>query len=166
MSQWIECSRRQFAETERQARRVVSRTRRRKWRVAELKRGTVVCSATAALIACLMTLSACGSSGNLTASPTAAPTKTAIPMITIVTPTPGTPSDTANNSAATRVSGTTPTPAQSSNGQNGKYTVQPGDTLYGIAVHFNVSIQALMSANSITNPSALRAGQVIVIPGK
>lgn len=85
-------------------------------------------------------------------------------MITIVTPTPGKPADAGSGATATSVAGTTPAPTQSTNGQNGSYTVQPGDTLYGIAVRFNVTVQALMQANSITDPASLQAGQVLVIP--
>lgn len=45
------------------------------------------------------------------------------------------------------------------------YVVQPGDTLSKISLQFNVSVQALMSANGITNPNLIFAGQRLVIPG-
>ncbi len=45
------------------------------------------------------------------------------------------------------------------------YVVQPDDTLYSIAARFNVSINALMAANNITNPNLLGVGQQLVIPG-
>ncbi|MGA7669096.1 MAG: LysM domain-containing protein [Nitrolancea sp.] len=108
-------------------------------------------------------LCACGSSGSPSASPTVVATETAIPAIPIVTPTPGVPSN-AGADGATPAPGTTPAVDQSTNGQNGTYTVQQGDTLYQIAVKFSVTLQDLMQANSITDPSALQAGQVIVIP--
>ena len=117
----------------------------------------------AASLVAAIGLSACGSSGKLTASPTVISTETPVPAITIVTPTPGVPGDTGgagNNPAA----GATPTVDQSTNGQNGSYTVQPGDTLYQIAVKFNITLQSLMQANSITDPGSLQAGQVLVIP--
>ena len=44
------------------------------------------------------------------------------------------------------------------------YYVQPGDTLTGIAQKFNVSLQALMEANGITDPDQIYAGQVLRIP--
>lgn len=46
------------------------------------------------------------------------------------------------------------------------YTVQPGDTLRGIAEQFNVGVQALIDANQLTpqQADALRVGQVLVIP--
>ena len=44
------------------------------------------------------------------------------------------------------------------------YIVQPGDTLSSIASRFNISIDALMAANSLTNANIF-AGQQLVIPG-
>ena len=45
------------------------------------------------------------------------------------------------------------------------YVVQPGDTLFKISLRFNVSMQAIMAANGITNPNLIFAGQRLVIPG-
>ena len=47
----------------------------------------------------------------------------------------------------------------------GTYTVQPGDTLIGIANKLGVSADALIAANKISNPSLLQIGQVLKIPG-
>ncbi len=44
------------------------------------------------------------------------------------------------------------------------YIVQPGDTLYTIAVSFNITVQALMSANGITNPDMIYVGQKLIVP--
>ncbi len=44
------------------------------------------------------------------------------------------------------------------------YIVQPGDTLYTIAVSFNVTVQALMNANGITNPDTIYIGQKLIVP--
>jgi LysM repeat protein len=46
------------------------------------------------------------------------------------------------------------------------YVVQPGDSLTTIAGQFGVSVQAIASANAITQPNALEVGQVLVIPGR
>ncbi len=48
------------------------------------------------------------------------------------------------------------------------YTVQPGDTLVGIALRFNVSTEALMQANGLTVEEArtIRPGQVLEIPSE
>ncbi|MBR2126627.1 MAG: LysM peptidoglycan-binding domain-containing protein [Akkermansia sp.] len=45
------------------------------------------------------------------------------------------------------------------------YTVKQGDTLSVIARRHGVSMAALAQANALTNPNALRIGQVLTIPG-
>ncbi len=111
-------------------------------------------------------LASCRSSANSTFTPSGTPAPTTIPTLVIVTPTPpGAGQSSQGSGAATAVStAANPPPGDSNNGANGSYTVQPGDTLYTIAVKFNVTIQALMAANSISDPTSLQAGQVIVIP--
>ena len=54
-------------------------------------------------------------------------------------------------------------PVISSSGDT--YTVRPGDTLYQIARHFQVSLNALITVNKLTNPSLIYAGQVLTLPG-
>lgn len=44
------------------------------------------------------------------------------------------------------------------------YVVRAGDSLSGIAERFNVSLDAIMDANNITDPDSLREGQELVIP--
>jgi LysM repeat protein len=43
-------------------------------------------------------------------------------------------------------------------------TVQPGDTLSGIADEFGVDVTALAAANGITNPGLISVGQVLTVP--
>jgi LysM repeat protein len=45
------------------------------------------------------------------------------------------------------------------------YTVQSGDTLAEIATRFNVTLEALATANNIEDYDHIEAGQVLVIPG-
>lgn len=47
-----------------------------------------------------------------------------------------------------------------------KYTVKAGDTLYSIAKRYNVTVNALASANKISSPYIIRVGQILIIPGK
>jgi murein DD-endopeptidase MepM/ murein hydrolase activator NlpD len=56
-----------------------------------------------------------------------------------------------------------PVQAQEANGP--VYVVQPGDSLSSIAARFNVNVTELMSANGITDPNQLDAGQQLIIPG-
>lgn len=44
------------------------------------------------------------------------------------------------------------------------HVVQPGDTLYGIAARYGVSVQALAQANGLTLYSIIYAGQTLIIP--
>jgi LysM repeat protein len=45
-----------------------------------------------------------------------------------------------------------------------QYQVQPGDTLSALAVRLGVSVQELASANNITDPNFILAGQMLVVP--
>lgn len=45
-----------------------------------------------------------------------------------------------------------------------QYTVQPGDTLFGIALLYNVSAYDIALANNLGNPNALEVGQTLTIP--
>jgi LysM repeat protein len=44
------------------------------------------------------------------------------------------------------------------------YKVKSGDTLVGIAAKFGTTPKALSKLNGITNPSALKVGQILQIP--
>lgn len=44
------------------------------------------------------------------------------------------------------------------------YTVQPGDTLSGLAEQFNTTLEELSAANGITDPNSLQPGQTLIIP--
>ena len=51
-------------------------------------------------------------------------------------------------------------------GFQGRYTVQPGDTMFFIAQRFGVSLQALINANpQIPNPNQIFPGDVLCVPG-
>ena len=44
------------------------------------------------------------------------------------------------------------------------YTVQPGDTLSGIAAQHGVTVEAIMAANNLESRSVVYAGQTLIIP--
>ncbi len=76
---------------------------------------------------------------------------------TPVAPTPPTPT------APATPSPTVPAPMPPS--EVITYTIQAGDTLSGIAAEFGVTVDAIAEANDIEDPSLIRVGQVLVIPG-
>jgi LysM repeat protein len=44
------------------------------------------------------------------------------------------------------------------------YTVEPGDSLFGIAERFSLNMAELMNINGITDPDRVNAGQVLKLP--
>lgn len=70
---------------------------------------------------------------------------------------------------ATLSIGSVPTQASVSNNTSPTatptlYIVKGGDTLGSIAIEFDVSVEAIMQANGLSDPNALNVGQSLVIP--
>lgn len=88
-----------------------------------------------------------------TPSPEAAATPTSVSLLRIVTPTPVTP-------------GVTPTgPASPGATQNPEtYIVAEGDSLYAIALQFDVELDALIQVNGLSDPNDIQVGQELKIP--
>lgn len=45
------------------------------------------------------------------------------------------------------------------------HLVQPGETAFGIAAAYNLTVEQLAAANNLTDPTVLFAGQLLTIPG-
>jgi len=69
-----------------------------------------------------------------------------------------------SHSASPTVSSSTNQKATSAITQE-TYTVGPGDTLYGISLKLNVSMEELAKLNGITDPNQIKVGQVLKVPG-
>ncbi len=116
---------------------------------APAARGTVPPSPTPPLLVTEVTLSgAAGAAGAQATAPTPA---------AAVTPTPPAPQQVVVS------------PAAPGTGTTGvayfTYTVQAGDTLAQIAARFNVSQEAIVQLNGLTDPNVLTVGQQLKIPG-
>jgi LysM repeat protein len=77
------------------------------------------------------------------------------------------PGGTASNPTPSSLA--TPTPSSGATATPGAggtqtYTVQPGDTLYSIAVRFRTTAYALQIANHLPNANAIYPGMVLIIP--
>jgi len=68
------------------------------------------------------------------------------------------------SSGSTPAPGETPSPEGTEQPDMTTYVVQVRDNLTEIAERFNVSVEAIMEANDITDPDSIREGQELVIP--
>lgn len=117
----------------------------------------------AAVVATLTALPTLTPTPAPTETPTPTPTQTGTPTPTL-TPTPthtGTPTPTETGTPTPTPTGTptrTPTPTPI------VHVVQAGETLYGIAREYGVSLDTLAAANDIPNVRYIRDGLELVIP--
>jgi murein DD-endopeptidase MepM/ murein hydrolase activator NlpD len=51
-------------------------------------------------------------------------------------------------------------------GWEGRYTMRNGDSLYGIALRYNVTLEDLQRANGITDPTKVWVGTILNVPGE
>jgi len=59
---------------------------------------------------------------------------------------------------------TTPIPSGLAKGTKLDHTVQPGDSLGGIAALYNSTIEDIIAENKITDPNAIKVGDLLIIP--
>lgn len=104
-------------------------------------------------------------------SPTFTPepfTPTFVPSIPTLTPTPEIQPPAPLTPAWPTETPIQPLPSPTATpvpGPGTTYIVQPGDTLYSIAIRFNTTIKVIAQANGIYNPSFIYVGQRLIIPG-
>ena len=98
-------------------------------------------------------LIACGGDSplDIAVTPTAAATRVS------VQPTQPPPVATATTAAV-------PTETPAASGGQQEYTVQAGDSLGAIAAKFGVTVDAIVQANSITDPNIILPGETLIIP--
>jgi LysM repeat protein len=90
---------------------------------------------------------------------------TAVPDVAPTEP-PPTEAPSPTDVPATEVPPTSaPAPTAAPSSGTTTYTVQRGDTLYSIARRYGSTVEAIAAANSIANPSLIRVGQTLTIPG-
>jgi len=80
------------------------------------------------------------------------------------TPPSGTAGPSGGSSASPVAASDAPGSAQPSGSATRTYKIKAGDTLIGIAAKFNTTPKAIAKLNGLTNPSALKVGQVLLIP--
>lgn len=82
------------------------------------------------------------------------------PFVALPTSPPGGDANAPGDPAAAEAPTATPTPAVR------RHIVVPGDTLYGIASQFGVSLDELIAANAdrLPDPNRLDVGQELIIP--
>ena len=102
----------------------------------------------------IIALLLCGC-GQVITVPTPTPVATAPVNLPVATPRP-TSRPAPSTPAPTSTPTSTPTPVI--------HTVQPGDTLIGIAKQYGISAEVLQEANAILDPRRLQIGQELVIP--
>ncbi len=87
------------------------------------------------------------------------------PVVLIVTPTTGVDLVAAPTPTPASVDLLpTPTPVSAAASEPEVYVVQQGDSLFVIALRYNLTVDQLMQANNLTNPDYVFSGQRLVIP--
>lgn len=110
------------------------------------------------------TLAATAATSTVLPTPTVARAVTFTPTVFVVTTPTEEPSASAVAPSPTSTPKTTPKPTAKPTREPVYYLVQSGDTIEGISNKFGVSQDAIIRANSLSDPSKLSIGQKLVIP--
>ena len=123
-------------------------------------------STPATLIVATALLAACGGGGgdSETATPTTTATTSAGALIPTAAPLTATPQPEIVQATPTPEPTPAATPAAGSGDGTTTYTVEAGDSLYGIAARFDVSADAILQANGMSDGSLILIGQELTIP--
>jgi len=122
----------------------------------------------AALVCLLVVTAGCDFGEEAQTPSNATPTTVAANAPTsVVTPDPGTPTTletpTSIRVVSSPAAAASPTSAAAITQAPTAYVVQPGDTLGGIALQFDTTVDDLMQANNITSPDLIFIGQTLKI---
>ncbi len=98
-----------------------------------------------------------------TTDPNAQPTTDSATAATAV---PDAAATTEPGTEATTVPEATAVPTNEGPRGEVSHTVVSGDTLTGLSLLYNVSVEAIVSANNLTNVDSLDVGQVLIIPAE
>lgn len=85
------------------------------------------------------------------------------PIMAVTAPQPTATVDPAATLPVAAVATETPTPEAVASAEE-VYVVQPGDTMLVIATRYEVSVEDILSANNLSDPNFVFAGQRLVIP--
>lgn len=101
------------------------------------------------------------SSNEPTSAGPASPSATPAPSLAA---TPAGSVEAATATPAPATAAPAPTPQETPAATSQTYTIQRGDTLSSIARQFGTTVDALVAANGIADPSIIRVGQILIIP--
>ena len=97
-------------------------------------------------------------------TPTPPSTPTPKPTATLVVPPTDTPTPEGGPTSTPPPAATaTPVPVETRTGRT-THVVQPGENLSQIAQRYGVSVEAIVQANGLEDPSLIHAGQTLIIP--
>ncbi|MDX1995180.1 MAG: LysM peptidoglycan-binding domain-containing protein [bacterium] len=122
-----------------------------------------------ALLTCLFTVGCSLGTSRVIVITATPPAQGAAPDTGSVPPDPNVVQAPQNSTTLPQFIPGNPTPdsprRQTVSGDVQQHVVQPGDTLFGIASAYGLSLDTILASNELANPDVLEVGQVIQLPG-